>query len=373
MNSIRILVFGVLAANVLAGCASNRLKGPIHAAEDPPWIAVNASHQVAPMELRYRVLLIGDTGLFLEGDPTLDALRVWSAASAPSSVVFLGDNVYNEGLVDDDREHGEKVLTQLLESTPVPKFFVPGNHDWGFAPKNHIRETILNQQRFVDAWPDGSAAFLPRDGCIGPVKRILHEAAPGYRDVVLLAMDPTPWINPKIPDACPQHETHASSLAALEQDLELHAQDFVLVVSHYPLRTGGPHGGLTYGVIGDMITTVLSWSWGGLMNTDEPTYADWIAHTQDVLREHPPLAYAAGHDHNLQLLEADDFARIEIVSGAGARDRVSTVTNIPSTIFAHAAEGFVVLDIGLRDGEEVVVVRVVETAQETPVFEMGIP
>ena len=75
----------------------------------------------------------------------------------------------------------------------------------------------------------------------------------------------------------------------------------------------------------------------------------------------------------VSLLDAEDFARIEIVSGAGARERVSTVTHIPSTIFAHAVEGFVVLDFGLRDGEEVVVARVIEPSSPVPVFEMDVP
>ena len=48
------------------------------------------------------------------------------------------------------------------------------------------------------------------------------------------------------------------------------------------------------------------------------------------------------------------------MSGAGARARVSTVTHLDETIFAHAAEGFVVVDFGRRGDEDAVVVRVVE-------------
>jgi Calcineurin-like phosphoesterase len=373
MNPIRLLVILSLAWVALSGCASNRLKGPIHAADGPPWVAGDLSREIAPIDLQHRVLLIGDTGYFLEEDPTLAAVGRWSAGAPASSVLFLGDNVYNEGLVDDDRERGEAILAQLLESTQRRKIFLPGNHDWGFSPRGQNQQAILNQQAFVDTWPDGNAEFVPRDGCMGPVTRVLHEAAPGARDVVLIAMDPTPWINPLLRDACPTPETHDSYLALLEQELEAHAEDFVIVASHYPMRTGGPHGGLTYGVIGDMITGIIGWSWGGLMNTYEPNYADWIERTLAVFRKHPPLAYSAGHDHNLQLLDAEDFARIEIVSGAGARDRVSTVTHIPPTIFAHAAPGFVVLDFGMRDGEEVVVARIIETEIENPVFEMDVP
>ena len=57
---------------VLSGCVSNRLKGPIYSAQGPAWIAEGLGGEVAPLELRHRVLLIGDTGLFLEDDPSAD-------------------------------------------------------------------------------------------------------------------------------------------------------------------------------------------------------------------------------------------------------------------------------------------------------------
>ena len=77
--------------------------------------------------------------------------------------------------------------------------------------------------------------------------------------------------------------------------------------------------------------------------------------------------------HNLQVLQAGDVAGLHVVSGAGAPERVSTVTNLPDSIFAHAAPGFVVLDFGQRDGLETVILRVVENGFDRPVFEMNIP
>ncbi|MFK8050616.1 MAG: hypothetical protein AB8B81_19490 [Halioglobus sp.] len=46
------------------------------------------------------------------------------------------------------------------------------------------------------------------------------------------------------------------------------------------------------------------------------------------------------------------------------------MSDIPETIFAHAAPGFIVVDMGARDGVSVVVLRVVENGFEKPVFEM---
>lgn len=377
MFALRSFPVLLIALLLISGCVSNRLEGPIYGADGPAWIRSGFVPPSAPpvrdIDLDHRVLLIGDSGIFLEEDQTLVALSRWSRQAPSSTVIFLGDNVYNEGLVEGDRKRGERVLLQLLASSASHKVFIPGNHDWGFSPKGQNQQAILNQQAFIDAWSLDSAEFIPRDGCMGPTTRVLHQAGPGQRDVVFIAIDPTPWLNPRLREACPTPETKEGFLAALDRALADHAEDFVLVSSHYPLRTGGPHGGLTYGPIGNLITGILGWAWGGLMNTYEPAYAEWVERTQAVLRRHPPVAYAAGHDHNLQVLDAEDFARIEIVSGAGAKDRVTTVTSIEPTIFAHAVQGFVVLDFGMRDGEETVLLRVIETGAGKPVFEMDVP
>lgn len=358
----------------LVGCA-HKLKGPIHTADGPAWVSDAPIGDVAPLDVHHRVVLIGDAGYFLEDDPTLAALDDWATDVPSSTVVFLGDNIYNEGLIDDDRERGEKILGQQLEATAVRKIAIPGNHDWGLLAKNYNVKSIQNQQAFIDDWPAGNAEFIPKDGCMGPTRRILREAQADAKAVVFIAVDPTPWIQERIRGACPRPTTHEEHLAALDALLAEHADDHVILASHYPMLTGGPHGGLTYGVMGDIIVTPLGWMMGGLLNTYETEYADWIAQTREVMLRNPPTIYAAGHDHNLQLLDADGAAGLFVVSGAGARERVSTVTHLPETRFAHAAEGFVVVDFGTRDGREAVVLRVVEPVlkQDGPVFEMGLP
>ncbi|MCP4905143.1 MAG: hypothetical protein GY910_09180 [bacterium] len=358
----------------LSGCA-HRLSGPIHGIDGPAWIAAGAESQIAPIEVVHRLILIGDAGLFLEDDPTLAALDEWATSVESSTALFLGDNIYSEGLTDDDRERGEKILGQQLAATAVRKIFIPGNHDWGLLPKNYDAKAIQNQQSFVDGWPAGNAEFIPKAGCMGPTTRVLRGREGDSKAIVLIALDPTLWIQDGIRTVCPSATTHAAHLAELDAALQKYRNDFVLVASHYPMLTGGPHGGLTYGFPAQMFIGPLGWLMGGLMNTYESGYADWIEQTQEILRRNPPEIYAGGHDHSLQILESGDVAGLYIVSGAGARDRVSTVTNLPETIFAHAAEGFVVVDFGTRNGQDASVVRIIEpiTHGEEPVFEMDLP
>ncbi|MFK7897401.1 MAG: metallophosphoesterase [Myxococcota bacterium] len=379
---LSLTIFVVLA---FTGC-SHRLSGPIHSAEGPAFVGPQAvaapvraagvaAKTGADLDVQHRLVLIGDAGYYLEDDPTLASLDAWATSVDSSSVIFLGDNIYNEGMTDEDPEHGKKILSQQLAATEAKKIVIPGNHDWGFLSKNHNAKAIENQQGFVDGWPEGDAEFIPKEGCMGPTHRILREPAGDQGAVVLIALDPTPWINAHVERPChdKEEDPEARMLERLDALLTHYSDDFVIVVSHYPMLTGGPHGGLSYGVIADMIVTPLGWMMGGLMNTYETRYADWITRTQEVFRRNPPEVYAAGHDHNLQLLEAGDVAGLYVVSGAGARERVSTVTDLPETFFAHAAEGFIVVDVGERDGVPTTLFRVVEAASEEPVFEMEMP
>lgn len=373
MPRFTLLIGMLLCLSIATGGCMNphRIKGPIHAAEGPAFIAHASSARPATLELSHRLVLIGDAGLFLEEDPTLTKLGEWSHDSSATTVLFLGDNIYNEGLVDDDRERGEKVLSQQLAATSARKILVPGNHDWGLF---QMRESsIQNQQAFVAGWQDGRAEFVPADGCMGPAIRQVYMGDQA-KAVTLVLVDPSPVIleNPNL--GCEGSNDLDTHIAALDRVLEQHKDDWVILASHYPLETGGPHGGLSYGsLLADGILNVIRFWSGGAGDTYDEAYARWIDAATGVMRKNQPELYAAGHDHNLQVLSGHDYVGTEIVSGAGAVERVSTVTHLPSTLFAHSAPGFVVIDFGQRDGQDVAVLRVVEAQADAPVFEMELP
>ncbi|MEO7367849.1 MAG: metallophosphoesterase, partial [Gemmatimonadaceae bacterium] len=93
---------------------------------------------LVPAEIESTVFLIGDAG---EQDPRRPSLvldSLFSQASiAPerSIVVFLGDNVYPDGIPEDGRaEYADARRRLAAEVNAVPRgargIFVPGNHDW---------------------------------------------------------------------------------------------------------------------------------------------------------------------------------------------------------------------------------------------------
>jgi hypothetical protein len=63
-------------------------------------------------------------------------------------------------------------------------------------------------------------------------------------------------------------------------------------------------------------------------------------------RHAAPLAYAAGHDHSLQVFESPRGARYTLVSGMGSRS--SAVGSNARTLFAHSnplRPGFMEIDL----------------------------
>lgn len=368
----------LVLATVLAGCQAGRLRGESYDATGDPYIRwdarteTNAVGAADTARVAYRVILAGDTGEPVPKDPTLAAIGRWAVPQDRAAVVLLGDNLYPSGLRADDRTRGVAILRQQLEATAALRIFVPGNHDWGSSPRDWTGERIIAQQEFVLAWSEGDVDFLPRDGCPGPAVRELLQPGDGMeRGIAVVAIDWMPWFS-SVADSsrCPKGD-FGRRIDDIFTALKRH---FVIVASHYPLRSAGARADLGRGILIDSLINLYHLLHPrSQLNLFHPQYISLTEQVKNALEGHRPLVYAAGHDHSLQLFEADEVARMHIVSGAGSTGKVTRVTELAGTIFAHAVPGFVVLDFVTDNGVDTPVVRVVRTGQETPVFEMRIP
>ncbi len=226
----------VLVAGLAIGCAS----GPQVYTTVPP-ITANTG---GANDIETTLILIGDAGWALSGDPVL-ARVTEAAAERPDRtlVVFLGDNVYQDGLVPKgfpDRQRGEDILQAQIaigRESGARLIFVPGNHDWdrgNTAGWDHIRE----QGRFIEA---NGAEMLPTDGCPGPG---VVDAGLQLR---LVALDTQWWLHSGVKPVHPTSSCVADSeeevLEALDEVLAGGADRHVVVVAHHPLMSRGPHGG----------------------------------------------------------------------------------------------------------------------------------
>ncbi len=123
----------------------------------------------------------------------------------------------------------------------------------------------------------------------------------------------------------------------------------VVVVAHHPLESGGQHGGYF-----DWPTYIFApYPWArrlGFGNQDVTSrpYVEMRKLFRRIMEEDPPLVYAAGHEHNLQVLSGRG-PRYHLVSGSGIYDHTTSSRVIQRTLYAAQQSGFMRLTIG-RDG-----------------------
>jgi hypothetical protein len=368
-----------LGALLLAGCFTlpNRIEGPNYAEIDPPFIAERAPQITPepslptleqPERLIQRILLVGDTGVPMQSEPVLASLGRWGDVYPErTAVLFLGDNVYPAG-IEEDAAEGEEILRKQIAATRATRVFIPGNHDWGRPGTDRV----LRQQAYLDA---NQIEFIPRDGCPGPVLLPIVPATEGRRGISAIVFDIDPWyFGTEHVETCPDSRTPEDLGEGLDALLRAHPEQWIIVGSHHPFQTGGPHGGYTRGALADAITSVIRLIFGTLQDTYEEGYREIMAPIEAALAKNPPTLYAAGHDHNLQVLEGQGLATYQVVSGAGSTERVrgGHVTHIDSTLFAHGHPGFVAVDFLSQEGQERAVLHVIETENDTPVFSMDV-
>lgn len=327
-----------------------------------------------------RLFLVGDAGGD-ERNPVLTALATAIASDPASSLtVFLGDNVYPDGLPDSvapDRARAEQRLRAQIDAVrgggrSALGMFVTGNHDWG-RDRSAGPAALIRQAEFVNREGAPSVVMMPAGGCPGPS---VTDVADALR-VVLLETEW--WLRrprERVPLGAGCLTSEDAVLDSLRRAIAGAGARRVVVVGHHPLVSYGPHGGhvgwqqhlfplreiwgplwLPLPLLGSIYPLALRLT-RSAQDLPSPPYARFRSALASVLRERPPLAYASGHEHNLQVLR-DSSARLLLVSGAGSRGRPSFVAPGDAALFTRRANGFMRLDIW-GDGHAMLVVLTVD-------------
>ena len=324
-----------------------------------------------PDQIAFTLFLIGDAGKPApRGEPVLISLRRDLEVTGPrAAVVFLGDNLYPAGLPAPgqpglpEMERRIDAQVDVLRDSGARGFFIPGNHDWQQGGKDG-REAVERQEQRVEARGGPAVSFVPTRGCPGP------ELIDVTDRVRLVALDTQWWLHAAMrsPDAYSDCDpgSEAGVLEKLRLALAGAAGRDVVLVSHHPPVSGGPHGGrfslrehlfpltdakpelwLPLPLIGSIYPLARQ---SGLSMQDQSSLE--YRHMRDALvgavAAHPPLAWASGHEHTLQVVESARFGRV-LVSGAGTYDHESHVDAVPGSLYEAGRAGYQRIDF-LRDG-----------------------
>ncbi|HUM96862.1 MAG TPA: metallophosphoesterase [Chitinophagaceae bacterium] len=313
--------------------------------------------------LAQRIVLIGDAGQLTDGrHPVVDAVRTLIPLDTKTTILFLGDNLYKNGLPDvqaSNYEQARAVLdsqVSVADNTPAKVYMIPGNHDWENGSQNGF-DAIIRQQLYVDLLEKPNVKYFPEEGCPGPVEVKIDD------NTVLILFDSQWWLHPydkpEIESDCPC-KTKDELVTQIKDLIVRNSKKLVLLACHHPFKSYGPHGGyftlkqhifpftdlkpnlfLPLPVLGSIYPIARS-VFGTPQDTRHPVYTDMINEITDVVRRSSPnVIFLSGHEHNLEFIKDDGYNYI--ISGGGCK--TNRVSPNKRSEFTTRATGFGVLEI----------------------------
>ena len=346
-------------------------------------IAQDTTAVINQSNLVCKIILIGDAGEPAKDikEPVLQGLKT-EASIIPEStlVIFLGDNIYSNGLPvegDPDRKEYERRIDEQINAvveSGAQSVFIPGNHDWAQG-NDECWERIIRQAEYVNGNGYFDLQFLPTNGCPGP------EVLDFGEKIRVIILDSQWWfqdenLRPGPSDSLCVSSTEEEIISALDSIMNVSQDKFVVVAAHHPLSTHGPHGGyftwqdhifpltdlneylwILLPIIGSLYPLIRG---SGVSSQDlaNNKYQNYRNKVESVLSKYSGTLYASGHEHALQILQ-DANDNIYAVSGAGIWGHVvKALGEGEDTIFAGRFEGFVSLNVFNDDIIQLNVIRI---------------
>lgn len=346
--NIKILLFAATGL-LMASCAT---KKPQYGKDIDLKAAIDSA---VPKKPEHRFILVGDAG-YTTAPHTKKLLtlidRKLARSDKNTTMLFLGDNVYPEGMPvkkdSKERKDSERTLQDQIDVAKKSKgkaYFIPGNHDW-----YHGFDGLLEQEKFIEK--EIEKAFLPGKGCAIKDKEVNDK-------VTLLAVDSQwyieDWDNyPNINDDC-NIKTREAFFAELEDQLNKNQDKTVILAIHHPLFTNGTHGGhfsfekqffplrhkIPMPVLGSMINLARKASGYSTQDIQSRVYGELSRRVRALIQNRDNVIVVSGHDHNLQYIYKDNIH--QIISGAGTKSEA--VKQINPLDFTYGTTGYAMLDI----------------------------
>ncbi len=257
-------------------------------------------------------------------------------ADENSTLLFLGDNIYPEGMPQKKtatREEAELKIDNQLAITQNFKgqtIFIPGNHDWY---SNGI-VGLKNQQDYLIEKTGNKNILLPKNQCAIETKKIGKNIATIFVDSQWFLAD---WDeNPGINENC-DIKTKEDFFSEFEDQLNKNQNITTLVIIHHPILDNGSHGGqfswekqifpfekkIPLPILGTAANILRATS--GISNQDmnSPKYRTLSSRLKTLLADRKNVVVVSGHDHNLQFIQQGNIK--QIISGAGSKHEAAGI------------------------------------------------
>ena len=319
-------------------------------------------------EIAYSLFLIGDTGApQLEGaQQVLRTLQYQLKRSGDSSsVVFLGDNIYPDGMPVPDHdtrtvsENRLKPSLEILRDYGGTSFFIPGNHDW-----MHGQKGIREQEQFIENYTGINAQFTPDKGCPGPTSFSLNETWQ------LITLDSEWWMSQKLKtgsqlEGC-KNKSRTEVMQQVADLVDKYDDKEVVIAFHHSLYSNGVHGGyyslkdhifpltnlndyayVPLPVIGSLYPVIRQ---VGKFPQDQlhVGYQEFKRELLEATEDKEHVFFASGHEHSLSFYKEDKANTAKegqdffILSGSGSKKSYARKGYGAEFVYAH--KGFAKLN-----------------------------
>ena len=313
-----------------------------------------------PKTISHTFYLIGDAGN--AEDPKskklLDVLEDrLEKADSSSTLIFLGDNVYPDGIPksnDPNRNAAEEKLKAQLAITKKFKgktIFIPGNHDW----HNGI-DGLTAESKIVNDYLHSKTAFEPKNNC-----GIDHiDINP---DVALIVIDSEWYLenwdkHPTINENC-DIKTRDQFFNELESQITRNQKKTTIIAMHHPLLSNGEHGGqfsiqkqiyplnakVPLPIIGTAINFFRKTSGVSRQDLQNKKYNTFIKRIKTLIGDKNNIVVVSGHDHSLEYIDSGHFK--QIISGSGSKEEAARAIHKNDFSFGH--NGYAMLQV-LKNG-----------------------
>lgn len=321
------------------------------------------------LSIKHTMYLIGDAGNSTpsQRSPVINYLEeALKKESENSSIIFLGDNIYQNGMPSKedkkaraDAQYRLEEQLKMLDNFKGRPIMLPGNHDWridgvkGLKRQSKYVQKYLNKGKEKDDYED---YFLPLDGCSGPEVVELND------DIVVIAIDSQWWLadwdnDPEINDDC-SIKNRENFEFVFENIIRKYRNKNIVVAMHHPLYTYGPHGGkftakqhlfpltemkpklfVPIPILGSL-SAIVRGTIGSRQDLANKNYKDLRSALLAGVSKNGNFIFASGHEHALQHIENN--GQKFIVSGSGSKS--SPVAMGKGSEFATSEMGYSKLD-----------------------------
>lgn len=378
-------IFIVLLALTLLSISCNSTK---------PWVSKKFDSTPTvdtQKKTEFQLILIGDAGepsaTYTDSALLLLKNKIKGLDKSNSAVLFLGDNIYYNGLPDSthpDRKEAERRITEQLKAVEDYEgrvIFIPGNHDWKRGRPEGMAY-IKRQEEFIEQYLKKGDVFIPSNACPGPEVVALKD------NLLLVLIDTQWWLHQHDKPTGDNNCTSGNDeefITNLEEILLQHPDKHIVVAGHHPLFSNGFHGGyfpfhehifplrvlnkklyIPIPVIGSLYPTYRKYL-GNIQDIPHPRYSLLKQELTKLFDKHQNVTYVAGHEHNLQYFESNNTAHI--VSGSGSKH--TYVRKGKKATFTYDSKGLAILNLRSNDSLESSFYSIHQF--EKPVFSTKIP